>query len=261
MKEKIKKPLLFVLALLPIAIVGGYFTGVYGYVELTEDIKAQIMEQTGNNVILVYISTALQTVIYTIICGFVGYILASSLGLMRPLKFERKQVLTTLVWTLFIGLVVSTDIFLFRFEIPQVADMYREKPSLAYWISSVTYGGVIEEVMMRLFLMSLISFAIWKIIFRKAKQVPTGVLICANIIAALLFAAGHLPATVQMFGEITPLLLFRCFLLNGAGGLAFGYLYRKCGIHYSMMAHAGAHIVWKLIWIVTFGDGGSGPLY
>ena len=49
--------------------------------------------------------------------------------------------------------------------------------------------------------------AIWKIFFKKAEQVPARVLICANIIAALLFAAGHLPATVQMFGEITPLLL------------------------------------------------------
>lgn len=250
MIEKIKKPLLFVLALLPIAIVGGYFTGVYSYVELTEDIKAQIMEQTGNNVTLFYISTALQTVIYTIICGFVGYILASSLGLMRPLKFERKPLFIMLGLTLLTGLVLSTDIFFFRFEIPQIANMYKDKPSLAYWISSLTYGGVIEEVMMRLLLMSLISFAVWKIFFKKAEQVPARVLICANIIAALIFAAGHLPATVQMFGEITPLLLFRCFLLNGAGGLAFGYLYRKCGIHYSMMAHAGAHIVWKLIWIV-----------
>lgn len=250
MKEKIKKPLLFVLALLPIAIAGGYFTGIYGYVELTEDIKAQIMEQTGNNVTLFYISTALQTVLYSIICGFVGYILSDKLGLMRPLKFEKKHVLVTIVVTLLTGLVLSTDFFFFRYQAPQIADLYKDKPSLANWIASVTYGGVIEEVMMRLFIMSLISFAIWKIFFRRAEQVPAGILIFANIIAALLFAAGHLPATIQMFGEITPLLLFRCFLLNGAGGLAFGYLYRKCGIHYSMMAHAGAHVVWKLVWLL-----------
>ncbi len=37
--NRFKKPLLFVLALVPIAIVGGYFTGVYSWTELTADVK------------------------------------------------------------------------------------------------------------------------------------------------------------------------------------------------------------------------------
>jgi len=83
------------------------------------------------------------------------------------------------------------------------------------------------------------------------KQIPpTGAMVPAKTMAALPLAAGHLPSTVQMFGEITPMILLRCILLNGAGGLVFGYLYRKYGIQYSMMAHAGAHIVWKIIWII-----------
>ncbi|MBQ1342836.1 MAG: CPBP family intramembrane metalloprotease [Firmicutes bacterium] len=117
-------------------------------------------------------------------------------------------------------------------------------------MASVLYGGVIEEVMLRLFMMSLIAYLAWKVFFRREANPPTGVIIAANIIAALLFAAGHLPSTMQMFGEITPMILLRCFLLNGAGGLVFGYLYRKYGIQYSMLAHAGAHVVWKIIWII-----------
>ena len=109
---------------------------------------------------------------------------------------------------------------------------------------------MIEEVMLRLFMMSLIAYIAWKIFFRKEPIPPTGVIIAANIIAALLFAAGHLPSTMQMFGQITPMIMVRCFLLNGVAGLVFGYLYRKYGIQYSMMAHAGAHIVWKIIWII-----------
>jgi hypothetical protein len=46
-REKYKKPLLFVLGLLPIALVGGYFTGVCGWAELTEEVKGQIMAQLG----------------------------------------------------------------------------------------------------------------------------------------------------------------------------------------------------------------------
>lgn len=250
MMKKIKKPLLFVLALIPIAIVGGYFTSVYGWDELTENVKSQIMVQIGNNLNLFYLVAVMQTLVYTSILGFVGYLISDKLGLMKPLKLEKKPVVITLSLTLLTGLVLSSDIFFFKNDIPQIGAMYSEKPSFAYWMSSILYGGIIEEVMLRLFVMSLLALIIWKVFFRKEKTVPTKVLIIANIVAAIMFAAGHLPATIQMFGEITVLILFRCFLLNGVGGVVFGYLYRKFGIQYSMMAHAGAHIVWKTLWIL-----------
>ena len=83
----------------------------------------------------------------------------------------------------------------------------------------------------------------------KCKKPATGILIAANVIAALLFAAGHLPATAMLMG-ITPMILFRCFLLNGGFGLLFGWLYRKYGLRYAMIAHGGCHVVSKLIWIL-----------
>ena len=248
--NRFKKPLLFVLKLVPIALVGGYFTGVYSWTELTADVRSQILAQIGNNLSLYYLIATLQTLLLALIFGFFGYILSEKIGLMKPVRFEKKPVLVTLGMTLFTGLVLCTDLFYFRNHIPQVAAMYQEKPSFAYWMASVLYGGVIEEIMLRLFFMSLITFAAWKIFFRREANPPTGVLIAANILAALLFAASHLPATMQTFSEITPMILLRCFLLNGAGGIVFGYLYRRYGIQYSVMAHAGAHIVWKIIWII-----------
>ena len=248
--NRFKKPLLFVLALVPIAIVGGYFTGVYSWTELTADVRSQILVQVGNNLSLFYLITTLQTLLYAFILGFAGYILSDKTGLMKPVRFEKKPVLVTVGLTLFTGCVLCTDLFFFRNHIPQVAAMYQGKPAFAYWMASVFYGGVIEEVILRLFMMSFIAFIVWKVFFRKEANPPTAVIIAANIIAALLFAAGHLPSTIQLYGEITPMILLRCFLLNGAGGLVFGLLYRKYGIQYSMMAHAGAHIVWKIIWII-----------
>ncbi len=248
--NKYKNPLLFVLALVPIAIIGGYFTGVYSWTELTNDVKSQILAQIGNNQSLFYLSTTFQALIYTLIFGFFGYILSEKTGLMKALRFEKKPMMVTIGMTLFTGLVLCTDLFFFRNHIPQVAAIYQGKPSFSYWMASVLYGGVIEEILLRLFVMSLIAFLAWKVFFRREAAPPTGVIIAANIIAAFLFAAGHLPSTMQMFGEITRMILLRCFLLNGVGGLVFGYLYRKYGIQYSMMAHAGAHIVWKIIWIL-----------
>ena len=94
-------------------------------------------------------------------------------------------------------------------------------------------------------LQSAIAFALQKL-FRK-EGVAT--LIAANVICAILFAAGHLPATIMMIGA-TPMIIFRCFLLNGSLGLLFGYLYRKFGFRYAMIAHGGCHVVSKLIWIL-----------
>ncbi|MBO5200429.1 MAG: CPBP family intramembrane metalloprotease [Clostridia bacterium] len=128
-------------------------------------------------------------------------------------------------------------------------DSYNAKPTIPYLIASVLYGGVIEEVMLRLFWMSLVAFVLWKLFDRKNERPSTWVMTVANIIAALLFAAGHLPATATMIG-LSPMIVFRCFLLNGVIGLMFGRLYRKYGLRYSMIAHGGCHIVSKLIWIM-----------
>ena len=89
----------------------------------------------------------------------------------------------------------------------------------------------------------------FKIFERKNEKPSTKILVIANIIAALLFAAGHLPVTSILLG-LTPMTIFRCFLLNGTFGLMFGYLYRKYGFRYAMIAHAGCHVVSKLIWIL-----------
>lgn len=250
-KEYIKKAAIFALAILPVALVGGFFTGVYAFSELTQNAQSQILTQVKSKEVF-YIVTMLQSALYATVLGAAGYVLSRKLGLMRRLAFEKKPIVIVLTLTFICGVVLSFDNFIFGKYIPQVAEMYQQKPSLAYWIASVLYGGVIEEVMMRLFVMSLLAFVLWKIFFRKQDTVPTNVLIFSNVIAALLFAAGHLPATAQIFGEITSLILCRCFLLNSFGGLCFGYLYRKHGIQYAMMSHAGAHIVWKIIWVLFF---------
>ena len=46
------------------------------------------------------------------------------------------------------------------------------------------------------------------------------------------------------------MLVLRCFLLNGGFGMAFGWLYRKYGIHYAMFGHALCHMVSKVIWLI-----------
>jgi membrane protease YdiL (CAAX protease family) len=95
--------------------------------------------------------------------------------------------------------------------------------------------------------MSLIALVISKL--SKGKDATDTHFIIANTLSALLFAAVHLPATAMSIG-ITPIIVFRCLLMNGAFGILFGRMYRKYGIGYAMLTHAGVHIVSKLIWIL-----------
>ena len=72
---------------------------------------------------------------------------------------------------------------------------------------------------------------------------PTlAVLWIANILAAILFGLGHLPATAALF-PITPLVIIRAIVLNGLIGIAFGYLYFKHGLESAMLSHFTADIV------------------
>ena len=251
--SRFKKPLLFALALLPIAAVGGYCTALMSVSSMDPSQLEEAVRQIGSKELLLALSTV-QPIFLTLIGGFFGYILSEKIGLMRPFRFEKPELIRSLFVSVIGGAIFSLDAWTFARWIPVLAASYETTGSFVAvtWIASVLYGGVIEEVLLRLFFMSLIAFLVWKLLFKKAETVPAGALVAANITAALVFAAGHLPATVQTFGSLTALLVFRCFLMNGAFGLVFGWLYRKSGIQYAMLAHMLFHIVSKTIWILSF---------
>ena len=243
-----KRALRFTLCLLPVAAAAAYLTALYSLSGLDPALVDSAVARMGSRTAVLLAGT-LQSIVYAVVCGFFGYILADKLGLMRPWRPERLPLLRTLAASAAAGAVFSLDRWTFCRWIPALwgADYGFDAVG---WLASVLYGGVIEEVMLRLFVMSLVAWLAWKLFCRGRETVPEGVLIAANCVAALLFAAGHLPSTVQLLGGLTPLLVFRCFLLNGAFGLLFGRLYRKYGIQYAMLSHALVHIVSKSIWLL-----------
>lgn len=247
--KKWKQALIFSLLLIPVAAIGGYCTMLYQLDYLDQEMIDQAVAQVGSLEAVVAI-TVMQTVLYALVCGFFGHILANQLGLIRPFRLDQKALVTTLALSLIGGILFSLDYWTFGAWIPGVRETTDLTMSVHVIVASLLYGGVVEEVMLRLFMMSLIAWILWKVFFRQRQTVPAGVIIAANVIAAILFAAGHLPATQMLFGTLTPLILVRCFLLNGGFGMLFGWLYRKYGIQYAMISHALLHIVSKLIWFI-----------
>ena len=231
-------------------LLGGFFVGLY----LLDSYPAEIVEQItaqGFTPFLLGLVSAYQAALYGLVLGALGIVLAKKIGLWKDeAKLERKPLLAAVIIAIVGGLgIILPDLLYFGNFIPAIRDSYLVKPNIATILGSVIYGGVIEEVMLRLFLMSLIALILHRI-FGKGKEKPAvWMLVTANIVAALLFAAGHLPSTAVLMG-ITPMILVRCFLLNGTFGLLFGWLYRKYGLRYAMISHAGCHVVSKAIWLL-----------
>ena len=193
--NKIRNALLFTLVLLPVAALAGFFTAKYQMAIYDPAILEEILTQVGSAQVLTVITIA-QTIMYAAVCGFTGYLLAEKTGLMKPVRLEKKPMIITLILSLAGGVLFSLDYWTFGALMPELREGMDGNLSLDSWIASVLYGGIIEEVMLRLFVMSLLSLIIWKIFARKSEKTPTGAVIAANIISSMLFAAGHLPATV-----------------------------------------------------------------
>lgn len=242
--SKLKKPLLFVLSLLPVAILGGIFAGYYLLDTMDPAMKEEMARQVGDLGVMVIVGIV-QTVLYGLVAGFLGYILTRKIGLLKPFTFQKKRLLWAVAAGAFTGALLCVDHFVSGTLYPQIQTVNLTSISIHSVLASILYGGIIEEVLLRLFFMSLLALIIWKLFFRKytQDQIPQKVYIIANVVAALVFSAGHLPATVSMFGGLDLFLVARCFLLNGIGGYLFGEIFRKYGIGYAMIAHAGAHIV------------------
>lgn len=241
-----------------VGLIGGFFTGLYLLDSYPAEIYQQLVAQLNDAGLgqfpvnlVVAIITAYQSALYGLVMGAAGIFLGRKVGLWKDERSITKKPIWAAIAVAIIGglALILPDLLYFGKHIPVVMDSYAAKPTAVYILAAMLYGGVIEEVMLRLFFLSLVAFILHKIFGRKREMPATAVLVAANIVAALLFAAAHLPATLLMIGS-SPIIIFRCFLLNGGFGLLFGWLYRKYGLRYAMIAHAGCHLVSKLIWIL-----------
>lgn len=245
--RKYWKTLLFFAA---VGLIGGFTVGLYQLESYPPEMKQELYAQ-GLNDTLLGLVTAVQSAGYGLVLGAAGIWLGRKVGLWKDERhITKKPLLAAIIIAVLGGLsLILPDLLFFGKYEQALLDVYAVKPTIPFLLATVTYGAVIEEVMLRLFMMSLVAFVLHLLFERRREGVSTPVLAAANVTSALLFAVGHLPANEMMFG-LTPVIVIRCILLNGVFGLAFGWLYRRFGLRYAMIAHGGCHVVSKLIWIL-----------
>jgi hypothetical protein len=107
------------------------------------------------------------------------------------------------------------------------------------------YGGIGEELQLRLFLMTLLVWALLKAGLGRAAALVT-----ANVLAALLFGVGHLPMAAQIW-PLTFAVVGYVVAANAAAGLVFGALYARHGLEAAIAAHfladIGLHVLAPLL--------------
>ncbi len=237
-----KNALRFALSILPVGIVCSVYLAVTNYH------AAQAMGSTISLAVLIVTSLIQVAGIYTLILAYLGYQLATKAGLLKPFSFNRYDMIKALLLSVFSGAIMLSDYYVFAPLIPQVKAAYvPEAFNLPALLFSMLYGGVLEEIMLRFFFLSLIV-VIMDLVFKRTKTeqpIPAFYYFIANFIAAVFFALGHLPATRVAFGSLSGILVLRSLILNGVLGYLFGWVYIKMGLQYAMITHGLTHLVFQ----------------
>lgn len=120
MKNTIKNAMKFILVVLPFVAIGGFFTGRYVYASYDEQTQELVLAQMGS-VNTFGVITMVQSVMYAVVCGGLGYILADKTGLLKSFAFKKDMLIKSVVAAVACGVFFSMDYWLFGALIPQVA--------------------------------------------------------------------------------------------------------------------------------------------
>jgi membrane protease YdiL (CAAX protease family) len=214
--------------------------------------------------LLALISIVQGTVLYGLLAA-VGLFLANRIGLGAPIleawlngdpvRERLKAILAPSIITgvLFGIVIVVLSLFVFspllQAEFAQLGITPPASPNPPAWqgLLASFYGAFDEEILLRLFVLTLFAW-LGSRLSRTADGRPTlAVLWVANILAAVLFGAGHLPTAAAIGLPMTGLFVTQIIVLNGLAGLAFGWLYWTYGLESAMLAHFSADIVLHVI--------------
>lgn len=250
MKKFIKENWKFLLLVLLGGLIGGYCVGLYSYDSLSLEQLNRMQEQNVTKEMLGLVSAIQYGILYGFILACIGVFISKKVNLWKKFEFNKKSIFVTAIITIIGALILFPgDKLIFGSLSTWVNDQYNSSPTNSKIIGGLLAGGIIEEVMLRLFLMSLIVFIGSKIFYKNKEVIPVKLYIISNIIVGIVFAALHLPATMTMT-TLTPVIVFRCFLFNGGLGIAFGYLYRKYGIGYAMISHGLIHLIADVLMLI-----------
>jgi membrane protease YdiL (CAAX protease family) len=226
----------------------------------TEDIRARQAEKGRRMppIPVLALASILQAGLIIAIAIYFGLLASREVGLRLPVleaALAGQPVLAVLLpilpAALLAGfgagaLITGLEHFVFQPRLPEAFRTIGAR--VAVWKRALAcfYGGIYEELLLRLFVMAGLIWLIGRVFPAPPGQVVLGAFWAANILASLLFGLGHLPATARI-AKLTPFIITRALVLNGLAGLVFGVLYLGYGLESAMIAHFCMDILMHLV--------------
>jgi len=207
--------------------------------------------------VLILISIVQSSILFAIVIFF-GLRLSAKVNLGLPIitSYLNKQSLTINIkylvkQAIWLGIASSLAIILADqlFSIAGVQLSLKADQATAWWMGLLAsfYGGIGEEILLRLFFMSLLVWLFSKLSKSTRPARDRNILMwSAIVLASIIFGLGHLPVTASLT-TLSAGVILRALVLNGIGGLIFGYLFWKKGLESAMIAHFSADIVLHLL--------------
>lgn len=194
-----------------------------------------------------------QNVIIVAIAAAVGVVTRAHTGLDAPIlnaflsgKIPLDMMKTAVLATI-LSVTVATFLFLvfyYRFLRPRldkqtVQGMESLRLNLGVW-SRLLYGGIVEEVIVRWGLMSLL---VWLGTLLAKSPTPMVIWI-AIMLTGILFGLGHLPSHFAAGCQKTPLFIGSVIGSNLWLSLTFGWLFWQYGLLAAILGHMLFHLIW-----------------
>lgn len=204
--------------------------------------------------ILQFLPVLIQSAILLAVSTGVGLLLGGKIGLGAPILsgwlYGKKPIKlrSILFCSILAGLgsvlvAVGLLVWVFIPRIPQILAAKEYQYPVWKRFLAAFYGGIAEEIFLRLFVMTVFAWLLGKLWSRQDGLPAVGTLWTANVFAAVLFGLGHLPTAVALGIPINAMVIAYAIVVNGLMGVTFGWLYMKFGIEAAMIAHFCADIV------------------
>jgi len=237
------RPLRLFLLLLGVAALG--YLGALFY--LAPIIAAALAKtHTTASLPVVLAAQGAQILVLTAIGTFAGVRLAPRVGLDAPFlralaegtrapRGAGRIALEALLVGTVAAALTALVLWLVRPFVP--AAIWKPQGTPSFWagVSSAFYGGTIEEILLR--------WGVLTALFALARKLGArDGFWAANLLAALLFGLGHLPAVRVLGLPLTPGVLAHVLLGNGVAGVIFGVVFRRRGLEAAMVSHACADV-------------------
>jgi hypothetical protein len=197
------------------------------------------------------LSGAGMTVVIYGLLGFIGLILWRNLGfpeIWAENVTNRQRFLIPAIVGGSLGLVVIVGDLIFS---PFNGIGRFMHPPFPTSLVATVAAAIGEEMIFRLFFVAFWTWLVGKVVLRgRGLNVVYWV---AATFAALAFAASHLPSLMIILGvndltQLSSILLFEIFLLNGVMSIFAAYYFRKYGFLAPVGIHFWADMVWHVLW-------------